>query len=149
MTPQRAMTGPVVGFEGTHGAGATNHEVLAEIVEALGSPPVRGHLYRVVMLQGEEGNKVAFIGEYLGLVEERRYDGAGQIALLETALWFAIRNPVLPAETEYGTRENPLVLWPLDIWHLSAAQPGDLEKPMHFKVEGEESGRTPGRARIQ
>ena len=148
MTPQRAWAGPYVAPEGEHGAGLTNAEALDVIVELLGGPPIVGGLYRVGMVQGQEGRKVQFIGEYLGLAEDRGVDEAGRTAVVEPALLFAVRNPVPPAEASYGTAANPLLLWPLDIWYLRQAEPGDLETPLHHRVTGEEIGPPPGRARV-
>ena len=98
MTAQRAMQGPYVAPEGTHGAGVTNAEALAVIVEVLGSSPVVGDLYRVGLVQGAEGHKVKFIGEYRGLALDQGLDAKGRVALLEPVLLFVIRNPVLPEE---------------------------------------------------
>jgi hypothetical protein len=148
MTPQRAMTGPYVGPAGLRGAGTTNDDALQAIVESLGGRPVRGDLYRITMAQGPEGHEVFFIGEYLGLAEDRALDQAGQAEVVETVLQIAIRNPVLPLGA-YGTSEKPLILWPLDIVDMSPAQAGDLDTPLAYKVEGEKALRLPGRARVQ
>lgn len=148
MTPQRAMTGPYVAPDGGWGAGATNAEALEAIVGVLGHPPQRGALYRVGIVQ-EGDAKRQFIGEYLGLVRERGLDKSGRVAIDEAALSFAIRNPVLPVGVGNGTREHPLILWPMDVWHLSDAEPGDLDHPMAYRTEGSQEMPPPGRPPVQ
>jgi len=143
MAPQRAMQGPAVAPEGSLVPGATNAEALGGIVLQLGGPPVIGDLYRlgifgrVGTMMGSETTKVSLIAEFLGLAVDEMLDESGRIAVSEPAMLFAIRNPVLPHEISCGTRENPLVVWPFDIWHLRPAQPGDLKMRMPYKIVGE------------
>ncbi len=124
--------------------GVTNEEALAAIVEVLGAPPERGALYRVTVGQGLERRPSSFIGEYAGLRVDRSPDGREEVG----TQWI-VRNPVLPVDAENGTEANPWPVWPLDIQHISPAQPGDLDKPMHYRQEGQEQGPVPGRSRVQ
>lgn len=149
MTPQRAMTGPYVARAGSWGAGLTNEDALRVLVEDLGGPPERGALYRVGIVQGADGAHRQFIGEYLGLVKDRGLDESGRTVVDEIAFAFAVRNPVLPADAPNGTREHPFIIWPLDLWHLSPAEPGDLERPMTYVTEGSGEMPPPGRPPIQ
>lgn len=136
---ETAMRGPYRDEEGV-----TNDDALAAIADRLGGPPERGALYRVGMRQGLEGRKVQFVGEYVGLAREQSEDGGSEIVMR-----FAIRNPVMPADSQHGTAENPLILWPLDVWHLQPAQPGDMDTPMHYRMDDEPTHRIPGRPRVQ
>jgi hypothetical protein len=122
--------------------GVTNDEALAAIAEVLGKPPERGALYRVRFGQGSPPRPVQFIGEYLGLAEDY-VTGAPEIAMR-----FAIRNPVLPADAPHGTSENPFVIWPLDVQYIAPAEPGDLDTPLSYRVEGEDTMPPPGRPRV-
>ncbi len=149
VTPQRAWEGAYVAPEGMHGAGLTNADALAVLVDMLGGPPERGALYRVGAVQGAEGRRVRFIGEYLGLATDQGIDSTGRAAFEETAMRWVIRNPVLAADATHGTHDDPWILWPLDLWHLSPAQPGDLEYPMAYRVEGEPEARPLGRPPVQ
>lgn len=154
LSPQRAMQGEYVAPEGMNNAGLTNSEALALILEMLGGTPVRGELYRVGMVQHweghPEGRRVGFIGEYLGMGTDAGIDEQGRTARAEVSFRFAIVNPTLPATADYGTREHPLILWPLDMWHLSPALPEDMQGTMHYAVEGEpEPARVPGKVPVQ
>ena len=76
------------------------------------------------------GTPAQSIGEYLGSTREvLELNGYAEPVLL-----FALRNPVPP--TVSGTREQPLRLWPLDVHYIGPAEPGDLDVPMHYRVEG-------------
>jgi hypothetical protein len=118
------MRGPYVAPKGTHGEGLTNADALAVLIDVLGGPPLLGALYRVAMWQDAETEEVRFIGEYVGMAEDR------MPGYTEPALRFVIRNPVRAADADSGTRAYPFAVWPLDISHLSSAQPGDLEMSM-------------------
>ena len=116
--------GPFRGLPGTKWEGLTNEDVMAIIAEALGGPPKRGELYRLSVGQGTHGQPAGFIAEYVDT--GREFYGNGRA---EYALRFIIRNPKLPPHAENGTADNPYVVWPLDILHLSPAQPGDMDTP--------------------
>jgi len=140
--------GPFRGMPGTKWEGMTNAECLAGIREMLGGPMIRGNLYRLIFGQGYEGRPVGMIVEYVGLDAEHWTNGA-----VEPALRFIIRNPVLPApapgakpdDAKYpeaeashrGTPADPIALWPLDVHYIAPAEPGDLDKPMGYRVAGE------------
>jgi len=122
-------------------AGATNADMLAEIRAVLGGLPQVGALYRVRFWQA--AHHPGFIGEFVGL-------GRDTITgYPEPTLRFVIRNPVLAATAADGTREHPFALWPMDIEHISLAEPADLERPMSYAVDGEPPARVPGRPRLQ
>lgn len=111
--------------------GATNVEILAAIREALGGPPQIGALYRITYGQGLAMEPGSAIMEFMGFTTDRIAGGA------EPALTFAVRNPVLPLTAPFGTTAHPLVLWPLDIIHISPARPGDLDVAMQYRQEGD------------
>ncbi len=144
------MQGPVRGMPGSQWEGATNADVLGEITEALGGPPERGKLYRLTVALSS-GHPASCIAEYCGLGLEAPGHAPHDLTDGEPVLLFAIRNPVLPANAKNGTTDNPWHVWPLDITHISPAQPGDLDRPMSYRMEGEElTGATaPGRPPIQ
>ena len=132
---------------GKHGrfVGLTNDEALAVIAEVLGGPPERGQLYRLRYGQGEQGKTTAqCIAEYAGLADDYLTGRP------EHALRFIIRNPVLPAGAQNGTREHPFILWPLDVDYIAPAEPGDLDTPMIFRYDNEpKAWPAPGRPPIQ
>ncbi len=119
--------------------GATNADMLAEIRAVLGGPPRRGALYRVRFADHHPG----FIGEFVGMGRDM------VTGYPEPALRFVIRNPMLAATAGDGSREHPFALWPIDIEHISPAEPADLERPMSYDVEGEPPARVPGRPPVQ
>lgn len=133
------MAGPYRAPPGMANEGMTNEDALAAMAEALGGPPERGALYRVILAQGDEGNRSRFIGEYVGLGVES-FDGR-----TEYATRWIVRNPVLPANAANGTAENPWTIWPLDILGIAPAEAGDLDTPMHYRSEGDPEPRTPGK----
>jgi hypothetical protein len=118
---------------------STNAEALAAIEQVLRGLPRAGALYRIMFGQGPEGRPTAFVGEFVGLVRD----------MGEPALAFILRNPVPPINAQNGIRKEPFILWPLDVLHISPAQPGDLDTPMHYHRDGEPDARTPGNARLQ
>jgi hypothetical protein len=120
---------------------ATNADVLAEIRAALGGLPKPGALYRVRFWQAD--HHPGFIGEFVAMGRDM------VTGYSEPTLQFVIRNPVLAANAADGTREHPFALWPMDIEHISPAEPADLERPMSYHVEGEPPARVPGRPRMQ
>lgn len=153
------MQGAYVAPPGSFHEGATNADMLQVLAEVLGGPPERGGIYRVKMMQGDPPREVAFIGEYLGLALEQGLNEAGRAAYEEPVMRWAIRNPVLPPTPPdfrpgpngqgNGSPEYPLLLWPLDIAYIARAEPGDLETPMHYQVEGEPPARSVGRPPVQ
>lgn len=86
------------------------------------------------------------IAEYVGLVEDHV---RGSAYPAELALSWVIVNPTLPVEAGNGTRDNPYILWPLDIWYLQPAEPGDLDRPITYITAGSGEMRPPGRSRVQ
>jgi hypothetical protein len=106
-------------------AGRTNAEVLREY-GALD----RGSLYRVGFRQGLEGDEAQFIGEFTGLTETSDLPG-------EVHYGFIMRNPVLPD----GSAPEPFHVLPIDVWHLSPAEPGDMDTLLVARIEGEGQSR--------
>ncbi len=136
-----ALAGPSRAGPGMLHEGATNADLLAEIRAALGGLPTRGALYRVRFWQAD--HHPGFIGEFVGMGRDM------VTGYPEPTLRFVIRNPVLAAAAADGSREHPFALWPIDIEHISRAEPADLERPMSYDVEGEPPARVPGRPRVQ
>jgi len=136
-----ARTGPSRAGRGMLHEGATNADMLAEIRAVLGGLPKPGALYRVRFWQTD--HHPGFIGEFAGMGRDMA------TGYPEPTLRFVIRNPVLPANAGDGTPEHPFALWPVEIEHISAAEPADLERPLSYDVEGEPPARVPGRSRVQ
>jgi len=136
-----ARTGPSRAGRGMLHEGATNADMLAEIRAVLGGLPKPGALYRVRFWQTD--HHPGFIGEFAGMGRDMA------TGYPEPTLRFVIRNPVLPANAGDGTPEHPFALWPVEIEHISAAEPADLERPLSYDVDGEPPARVPGRSRVQ
>ncbi len=136
-----ARSGPSRAGRGMLHEGATNADMLAEIRAVLGGLPKPGALYRVRFWQAD--HHPGFIGEFAGMGRDMA------TGYPEPTLRFVIRNPVLRANAGDGTPEHPFALWPVEIEHISAAEPADLERPMSYDVEGEPPARVPGRSRVQ
>lgn len=136
---------PLLGMPGSRWEGFTNDQILGVIRVVLGGPPEVGELYRVTMAQGLNGRPGNAIMEFCGFTTDR----IGR--LREPALLFAIRNPVLPLESPYGTREHPLVLYPLDILFIGPAELSDLDVPMAYHQQGDPATliAAPGTPRVQ
>jgi len=117
------------GRPGTIGAGMTNAECIEGLREVLGGPPIVGNLYRLRVIQGTEGYKGQCIAEFRGFVTDR------VTGYPEPAMSFAVVNPTPAADAPDGG--HPWIVWPLDIDHMSPAEPGDMDTPLAPRVSGE------------
>jgi hypothetical protein len=118
----KAATGLAPATQGLYRSadGRTNAEALAALSLDLHGLPEPGHLYEVGVRASDGQANQRFIGEFVGFVQDRARADAPHA---EIALAFAIG--ILGQAP--GARAEPLLLWPLDIGHLSLAQPGDSD----------------------